>query len=472
MLEIVTSHPITIGMVIIGLLVLGASVVGWGRRRESVEIKIKIKKAARVYAPVREAIEMFAKTLGKARLPADVDHSRADQALRKEPEQRVRQNLDVIKETIFPHQPPGESPADLARSPGSILEGPLGGLVGSPNIRMEASDPRVVDMLFATSRQAEIMTSRVSFTSGRAENLFFGSLRVRVPEDHKIGRIELPHTRNFILFKLTQSVDEKKHFIIRDITLFEHERFVELVRSAERKDVLVFVHGFNNSFDEAAFRLAQIAFDMGYQGLPVLFSWAAANGVHGYRHDIDSARLAKEEFVELLHILQNEADVKTIHIIAHSMGNAVVMEALDKVAGEKLPVRVAELIMAAPDVSRDLFIKLAKRVNTVAKGMTLYASSKDRALVASKALALNIPRAGDVPPEGPIVLPGMDTIDVSTFGEEFLGLNHSTFASNRSLIDDIGRLVLLGQRPPGLRTPQLKGRPEAANPPLYWHYPN
>jgi len=335
-------------------------------------------------------------------------------------------------------------------------------------------DPRVVDMLFATSRKAKIDASKVSFTTERADGLSFGSLRVRIPDTHKIGKIELPKVGRYLIwFKITEPVDVRKHFVIREIALLDRDGFVDRIRSSNRNEALIFVHGFNNTFEEGAFRLAQIAFDMNYRGLPVLFSWAAASGVLGYRHDIDSARLARDPFIELLKILQNDGNIKTVHIVAHSMGNAVAMEALDRIAGEKLSVEVGELVMAAPDVSRDIFIQLAKRVHGVAKGMTLYASSKDKALLASKTLALDIARAGDVPPEGPVVLDGiLDTIDVSTFGEEFLGLDHDTFAGNRSLIDDIGKLVMLRQRPPGQRTPQLKGRPEAANPPLYWWYPD
>jgi esterase/lipase superfamily enzyme len=317
----------------------------------------------------------------------------------------------------------------------------------------------------------DVSTSKVTFTRERAEDLAFGSLRVRIPEAHKIGRIELPKTRDFILFTYQQAVDEKTHFVIRDITLLTRDSFIEKVKSADRSEALVFVHGFNNTFEEATFRLAQIVFDIDYKGLPVLFSWAAASGVYGYRHDIDSARLARDLFVDFLQILQEKAEIKTVHIIAHSMGNALVMEALDRIAGERLPLNIAELIMAAPDVSGDLFKQLAARVSKVAKGMTLYASSKDKALVASKTLALEIARAGDVPTGGPICLPMMDTIDVSALGEEFLGLNHNTFATNRSLIDDIGRLLTSGQRPPGVRTPQLKGWPMAINPPQYWLYP-
>jgi esterase/lipase superfamily enzyme/WD40 repeat protein len=335
-----------------------------------------------------------------------------------------------------------------------------------------AQDESVVDMLFATSRKAVVSPLNVTFTRERAEDLSFGSLRVRVPEAHKIGRLELPTTRNFILVKYEEAPDQKKHFVMRDITLLDREGFIQKVKTADRSEALVFVHGFNSTFEEAAFRLAQIAFDINYKGLPILFSWASASGVGAYRHDIESASHAREMFVDFLRTLQEKAEIRTVHIIAHSMGNALAMEALDRIALQQLPIKVAEFIMAAPDVSRDLFKQLVARINKVAEGMTLYASSKDKALVASKAFALDIARAGDVPAGGPLVLPMMDTIDVSIFGEEFLGLNHNTFAEKRSLLDDIGRLLASRQRPPGLRTPQLKGRPVATNPPKYWLYPD
>src|SRR5262249_43799299 len=152
--------------------------------------------------------------------------------------------------------------------------------------------------------------------------------------------------------------------------------------------------------------------------LPILFSWPSASGALGYRYDMESARLARDSFVDFLQILEEKAEIKTVHIVAHNMGNALVMEGLDRIAGERMPLNVGELVMAAPDLSRDLFKQLAARVSKVTKGMTLYASSKDKELAASKRLAVDVPRAGDVVAEGPLVLPMLDTIDVSAFGEE------------------------------------------------------
>ena len=125
-------------------------------------------------------------------------------------------------------------------------------------IREVAVDPNVVDMLFATTRKAELSATKIEFTRSRASELLFGTLRVRVPEAHKIGRIELPISRNFILFRYEQRSDPKRHFIIRDITILDREKFVEIAKETDSNTALIFVHGFNNTFEYAEVLLDQI----------------------------------------------------------------------------------------------------------------------------------------------------------------------------------------------------------------------
>jgi esterase/lipase superfamily enzyme len=99
--------------------------------------------------------------------------------------------------------------------------------------------------------------------------------------------------------------------------------------------------------------------------------------------------------------------------------------------------------------------------------MTLYASSADKALALSRVPA-RVPRAGDVPIDGPIVMPGMETIDVTAIGDEIFGLNHNEFASNRSIVDDIRLLISTGMHPP--RLAQIRGIPDLPAAPKYWRY--
>jgi hypothetical protein len=81
-----------------------------------------------------------------------------------------------------------------------------------------------------------------------------------------------------------------------------------------------------------------------------------------------------------------------------------------------------------------------------------------------------VPRAGDVTSDGPAVIEeGIESIDVTSVGNDLFSLNHSTFASN-PVIEDIGRLISKGEHPPNLRTSRIFGMPLNAIPPRYWRY--
>ena len=151
------------------------------------------------------------------------------------------------------------------------------------------------------------------------------------------------------------------------------------------------------------------------------------------------------------------------------MGNQVIMEALRQLGSVSRANFVGELIFAAPDVDRDVFKQTASSLVSIAKGMTLYASSLDKALQVSKTLAQG-PRAGDVPDTGPVILPGLDTIDVTPLGGDWFGLNHSGYADKRNVLNDLASLLKNGLRPPNLRTAEIRGRPEGQRPPVYWRY--
>jgi esterase/lipase superfamily enzyme len=310
----------------------------------------------------------------------------------------------------------------------------------------------------------------LDFGKDRTDALNYGACRVRVPEDHRIGRLELPKKTSWLKLRFRdEELDEQRHFAIRQIAIFDHVEFCEIIRSEPFRTALIFVHGFNTTFRDGVFRLAQIVWDMQFRSAPILFSWPSAGEILDYLYDMNSALGARPRFQELIRMLRDEAGVETIHIIAHSMGNFVVLEALNELAKAGTLPDLAEIVMAAPDVDVDVYKTLASNVRPLTRGMTLYASANDKALVASRKAA-GKPRAGDVFSGCPILLPGIESIDVSVLGAEMFGLNHNVFATDRSLIDDIGRLVLHGWRPPDRRSPQIRGVPEGIVPPQYWRY--
>lgn len=150
------------------------------------------------------------------------------------------------------------------------------------------------------------------------------------------------------------------------------------------------------------------------------------------------------------------------------MGNLIAVDALASSAMTSSPAAIAQFVMAAPDVDRDMFIQDIPRVAKVAKGLTLYASANDKALALSKRIAGNIPRAGDVPATGPIVMASLSTIDASVVGDELFGLNHSSFATTRNILNDLKLLLETGAPPP--RLAEIRGYPEPPLTATYFRY--
>jgi esterase/lipase superfamily enzyme len=168
--------------------------------------------------------------------------------------------------------------------------------------------------------------------------------------------------------------------------------------------------------------------------------------------------------------LKQTYGIEQVDVLAHSLGNLVVLDALSNYAQTQNPAQIGELVMAAPDVDRDQFIKMVPQVHKITKGMTLYASSADKALALSRIPAI-VPRAGDIVQGEPIVLQNLDTIDVTAVGDELFGLNHSTFADYRGLMNDISLILATGSHPPGSRKLiEIRPVPERPAEPRYWRY--
>jgi len=133
-------------------------------------------------------------------------------------------------------------------------------------------------------------------------------------------------------------------------------------------------------------------------------------------------------------------------------------------------LHLREVVFAAPDVDRDVFLSRADFIKKGTAGITLYASSADKALEVSKAKAGGVARAGDMSEAGPFLIDGIDLIDVTVLGEDMFALNHGIFARDRSVLDDLGRIVTSRTRPPHVRTPTLQRMPDRLST-KYWMYP-
>ncbi|MFV0295080.1 MAG: alpha/beta hydrolase, partial [Hyphomicrobiaceae bacterium] len=335
----------------------------------------------------------------------------------------------------------------------------------SASAQAKATDDKgyhVVPVFYGTDRNRKDTDKRIAYGSDRARRLEMGEALVTVPLSHKVPNIERPSAWTLPWFGTIWqgSEDPKKHFTVKEIRALKKGDLLALVKERLKASKtfqdqsIVFIHGYNMGFDDSLYRTAQITYDLQFDGAAFTYSWPSGAGWTSYPYDRDSAQQAEPYLYEFLQMVQKETGTKSINIIAHSMGNQILLQVLRDLKRQgPATSNINQIILAAPDVDRDAFEFLASQIKGVAKGITLYASSNDKALEASRIFAGNKPRAGDVPspPETPVIVPGIDTIDISSVSTSYLALNHSSYAENTELLTDLKRLIRTGIRPPNLR---------------------
>lgn len=203
----------------------------------------------------------------------------------------------------------------------------------------------------------------------------------------------------------------------------------------------MFVHGYNVSFEDAARRTGQIAYDLAFVGAPIFYSWPSNGNKIDYLKDETNIGWSTPHFQHFLTLLSRYSGAERVHIIAHSMGNRAVCDALKALSyNQDNRLRFNHLVLAAPDIDADTFRELAETLRRLSGRITLYESSRDKAIRASKLIHGN-PRAG----EPLLVIAGLDTIDASTIDTDFLG--HSYFSDNWPLLSDIHSLLFKDDPP-------------------------
>jgi esterase/lipase superfamily enzyme len=274
-------------------------------------------------------------------------------------------------------------------------------------------------------------------------NFQYGRAVVTIPPSHKPGEIE---ALNWIM-RLVVEPDPKKHFTLKSATHLELDQaraeMADKIKSSKSKSMLVFVHGYNSGFADAAMRTAQIAYDLKFPGMPFFYSWPSAARVRAYLPDEEAARLSESIFEALIDDLTTSLPVTDIYIVAHSMGTRVVSHALQhRVEKGKSGTQIRELLLAAPDINAELFRGVIAPKLAAMQGLrtTVYASSSDLALMASKVVH-GFQRVGETT-GGVFVYPGIETVDASSASSSSRALGHSYVVDTPSVIGDIRSIVL------------------------------
>ncbi|RYZ29758.1 MAG: alpha/beta fold hydrolase [Propionibacteriaceae bacterium] len=217
------------------------------------------------------------------------------------------------------------------------------------------------------------------------------------------------------------------------------------VRRGAKRHVLVFVHGFNNKFEDAVFRFAQIVHDSGAEVAPVLFTWPSRGSVLAYGYDRESTNFSRNGLETLLRDLAQDPNVGEVTVLAHSMGNWLTLESLRQMAirDRRVAPKIRNVILAAPDVDMDLARAAFHDMGKDRPRLTLMVSNDDQALAVSRLVWGDSVRLGAIDPN---VEPYRSELERENIGVLNLttvksvdALNHGKFASG-----DV--VALLGKR--------------------------
>jgi esterase/lipase superfamily enzyme len=317
------------------------------------------------------------------------------------------------------------------------------------------SGAKTVSILVATNREPA-KDSFGSFGAGRSDEMRYLEVAVSIPPNHKPPSIEWAKDRP----------DPQNSFAVVARTSLTKAQFLVRAREGQRgkgegASVGLFLHGYNYSYQEALFRLAQMASDSGVGGSPILFDWPSQASLAGYVADKDSVTYSRDDLVELLSDL-SKSNVKTT-ILAHSMGSWLAMESIRQLSlmgRTRVLADIDQLVLAAPDINIDVLRKQLKVTSRLSNPIVILTSKDDKALALSRRISGSLETAGTLDVNDPRTkelskVDNLTIVDISNLPSAN-GSNHDRFIAlaaaypqlrdgrQRSPVAGTGALVLGG----------------------------
>jgi len=304
-------------------------------------------------------------------------------------------------------------------------------------------------VFFGTDRQdTEKTEPYLRFANERGSGIVYGTCVVTIPSSHTKGELEGPPS--FLPSVLYRAMENpSRHVVLNKVTILTRTDFLKAVREAPGRKALVFIHGYNSTFEDAARRTAQIASDAEFDGMPMFYSWPSKASFKDYPDDEDTIELSHIYLRAFLRDLAMESNFDAIYLIAHSMGNRALTRAFIDLKSEIPPAKLAvfkEIVLTAPDIGAEVFRKaIAPALAGTPGRITLYASSNDKALQISKDFHGYI-RLGDTD-EGLVIVSGMESIDASQVHTElYWNLGHTYVGDSPEILRDLNSLLVKGLR--------------------------
>ena len=312
-------------------------------------------------------------------------------------------------------------------------------------VALTAATPRTaqVDMLVATTRQPSGDPATL-FNGERSPKPSMTDVAVSIPTKREPGTVQWPQrlppnpATEFAVTRVKQidTIPEGRAWFRQHI---------------QGGHALVFIHGFNNTYEDSVFRLAQIVHDSGMQATPILFTWPSRAQLTGYEYDKESTNYSRTALEQSLRVLVADPDVKDITILAHSMGTWLAMESLRQmgIRDGHVNAKIHNVILASPDIDIQVFAKQFVEMGDPKPKFTIFVSQDDRALAASSFITGNVSRLGAIDPSKEpyryrLEKAGITAIDLTKVktGDS---LHHGKFAESPGIVHLIGQRLMTGQ---------------------------
>ncbi|MBA9031096.1 alpha/beta hydrolase [Rhizobium leguminosarum] len=303
-----------------------------------------------------------------------------------------------------------------------------------------------VDLLVATTRAADDNPA-VLFSGERGTGLAVNAVDVSIPPEanRKVGQVQWPSRL---------PADPLRDFVTVSVDPLEGERAGETwlkTHMPKSRRVLVFVHGFNNRYEDAVYRFAQIVHDSHADVAPVVFTWPSRGSIFDYNYDKESTNYSRDALEELLTRTAANPAVSDVTIMAHSMGTWLTVEALRQMAirNGHVASKINNVILASPDLDVDVFGRQFASLGKERPHFTIFVSQDDRALALSRRISGNVDRLGQIDPSvepyrSKLEAAGITVLDLTKLkgGDR---LNHGKFAESPEVVKLIGDRLIAGQ---------------------------
>lgn len=371
-----------------------------------------------------------------------------------------------------------------------------------------ADQKAAIDLLYVTDRAPGTEAAKtLPYSAERSHSMAFGTVTVEfgegvpldtlvaqstlskrtVPLDLKLG----PTTELGRFPPIPYGVEPVPTGLVRAPAAIEaHERAAAMLQrevarrlgAAPRKEVVLFVHGYANTFQDATFTMGELCHFLGREFVCAIFTWPAGGSrglFFGYNVDRESGEFAVHHLKQAVRLIADTPGVEKLHLLAHSRGTDVLVTALRELEIEAYMgglfldsrFKVRNIVLMSPDL--DLDVGVAKLFSiesdpTLPFGgtpnprlvlpapklrLTVYMSEGDKALGVSEWLMGSLRRMGRVDQASlskeqiakSRAISGFATFVQVTNTAGFIG--HSYFVSDPAVSADLVSLVRYGLEP-------------------------